>query len=129
MLKRNVQKMMIEANAVIETISVHQARELLEDSQTVLIDVREAAERSKTGSIPGSLHAARSHLEFYADPDAALHKAVFASGKRLVLFCASGGRSTLATKTLIDMGITNVTHIAGGFGAWSEAGGPIESVE
>ncbi len=129
MLKRNVQKMMIEANSIIETVSVHQALEWVDDPKVAFLDVREAGERVANGSIPGALHAPRSHLEFHADPEAALHNPVFASGKRLILFCASGGRSTLATKTLMDMGFTDVAHIAGGFGAWREAGGPVESIE
>jgi rhodanese-related sulfurtransferase len=47
------------------------------------------------------------------------------SGKRLVLFCASGGRSALAAKTLTDMGLAGVAHVAGGFNAWKAANGPV----
>ena len=55
-----------------------------------------------------------------------MHMPEFASGKRLILFCGSGGRSALAAKTLHDMGIKKVAHVAGGFAAWSAADGPIE---
>jgi rhodanese-related sulfurtransferase len=48
------------------------------------------------------------------------------SGKRLVLYCAAGGRSALAAKTLGEMGVPNVSHLAGGFAAWKAANGPIE---
>ena len=37
--------------------------------------------------------------------------------KEIVLFCAAGGRSALAAKTLKDMGFKKVSHIDGGFGA------------
>jgi rhodanese-related sulfurtransferase len=55
-----------------------------------------------------------------------MYSPAFDESKKLVLYCASGGRSTLAAKTLMDMGYTNVCHIAGGFSAWNEAGGPVE---
>ena len=61
-----------------------------------------------------------------ADPSAPYHKPELGSGKRLVVYCASGGRSALAAKTLKDMGIGNVTNMLGGFTAWQQAGGKIE---
>jgi rhodanese-related sulfurtransferase len=54
---------------------------------------------------------------------------VFAEKKRLLFFCAGGWRSALAAKTAQDMGLTDVAHLEGGFTAWREAGGPVESVQ
>jgi predicted enzyme related to lactoylglutathione lyase len=51
---------------------------------------------------------------------------VFTSGKRLILYCAGGGRSALAAQTLQQMGFDNIAHLAGGFGAWKAAGKPVE---
>jgi rhodanese-related sulfurtransferase len=65
-------------------------------------------------------------LEFWVDPESPYHKEIFASGKRMVLHCAAGWRSALAAKTLQDMGLENVCHMAGGFDAWKEAGGTVE---
>lgn len=127
-MQLNIEQLMAVANAVIDTVAVHDAIAYLEDPNVVFVDIRDATERAQVGEIPGAVHAPRGFLEFYADPAAAMHNPVFASGKRLLLFCASGGRSTLAAKTLFDMGVPNVAHIAGGFGAWREAGGAIESV-
>jgi rhodanese-related sulfurtransferase len=42
------------------------------------------------------------------------------------MYCASGGRSALAAKTLKDMGIAKVANLLGGFTAWSQADGEIE---
>lgn len=126
MIKQGFKQMLAEANAVIDTISVHDALERMEDPDTVFVDIRESAERAKDGAIPGSVHAPRAFLEFIADPEGPMHNDVFASGKDLVLFCASGGRSTLAAKTLNDMGLEKVSHIAGGLAAWRKAGGPVE---
>lgn len=75
----------------------------------------------------GSVYAPRGFLEFIADPQGPMHNDIFLSGKRFILFCATGGRSTLATKTLMDLGIQNVAHIAGGFAAWKAAGGSVVS--
>lgn len=126
-MKLSVEHMMAAANAVIDTISVHDAIALVDDPDVILIDLRDSSERAESGTIPGAVSAPRGHLEFFADPQTAMHNPVFTSGKRLILFCASGGRSTLAAKTLYDMDVPHVAHIAGGFGAWHEAGGPIQA--
>lgn len=122
-MTQTLEQMMAAANAVIDTVAAHDAIERLADPQTAFVDVRNPSERNELGRIPGSLSAPRGHLEFYACPGSAMHNPVFSSGKRLLLYCASGGRSTLAAKTLKDMGVPNVAHIAGGFSAWLEAGG------
>ncbi len=124
----SVKQLLASANAVIDTIAVHDAIDSVASPDHAFIDLRDSSERAKSGEIPGAIHAPRGHLEFYADPAAAMHNPVFASGKTLVIYCASGGRSTLATKTLVDMGVPNVVNLAGGFAAWKEAGGPIDSV-
>jgi rhodanese-related sulfurtransferase len=64
-------------------------------------------------------------LEFWACPESPYHKPLFAEGKQMVLFCAAGWRSALATKTLQDMGLERVAHIDGGFGAWKASGAPV----
>lgn len=124
-LERGVKQMLAEANARIDTIAVHDAVTLLDDPGVVFVDVRETVERQQ-GTIPGSVHAPRAFLEFQADPQSDAHNPVFASGKRLLLFCRSGGRSALAARTLLDMGFDTVAHIAGGFSAWEAAGAPVE---
>ena len=124
-----VKEMLAEANAVIDTVSVHDAIAYYNDVDVVFIDLRDERERTENGEIPGAVHVSRGHLEFQADPEMPLHNPIFASGKNLILYCASGGRSTLSAKTLVDMGVPNVSHIAGGFAAWCEAGGPTQSAE
>jgi rhodanese-related sulfurtransferase len=57
-----------------------------------------------------------------------MHDKTVDGAKRLVLYCASGGRSVLAAKTLLDMGFANICHMGGGFGAWTQAGGPVAQV-
>jgi rhodanese-related sulfurtransferase len=125
MVKRAAE-LVAEANAAVGTLDVEEAKQLLGRDDVVFVDVREGAELATLGKIPGAVHAPRGHLEFYADPSAPYHKPELGSGKRLVVYCASGGRSALAAKTLKDMGIANVANMLGGFGAWQQAGGEIE---
>ena len=127
MVARGFKQLITEANAVIETVSVSDAMEGHGQRGIVFVDIRETVELEKSGSVSGAVHAPRGFLEFMADPESPLHKPELASGARLLLFCASGGRSALAAKTLVDMGVENVAHIAGGFAAWQEADGPINS--
>ena len=122
-LKHGFKKMLAEANAAIETVSVPDAVQIHGEPGYSFIDIREESERAKA-TISASVHVPRGFLEFQADPESSMHNPVFSSGNRLVLFCASGGRSALAAKTLVDMGFTDVCHVAGGMAAWVEAGGP-----
>jgi rhodanese-related sulfurtransferase len=119
-------EMVAEANAAIGTLGVDEAKKLVGREDVVFVDVREGGELATQGKIPGAVHAPRGLLEFYADPSAPYHKPELGSGKRLVVYCASGGRSALAAKTLKDMGIENVANMLGGFTAWQQQGGKIE---
>lgn len=114
-----------EAQAGIDNISVDQALALAEGGNAVFIDVRERAEHA-AGAIAGAQSVPRGFLEFIADPASPMHNPALSSGRTLVVYCASGGRSALATKTLQDMGVANAINLVGGFQAWSEAGGPTE---
>ena len=126
MLKKGFKEMMAEANAVIDVVSVHDAVARHGDPEVVFVDVREGGEAQR-GRIPGSVHVPRGFLEFMADPESPMHQPALSSGKQLILLCASGGRSTLACKTLADMGIENAYNMSGGFQAWVQAGGPVET--
>ena len=114
-----------EALAEVSSISVDEALALVDGGDAVFVDVRERAEHD-AGAIAGAVAAPRGFLEFIADPTSPMHNAALSSGKRLVIYCASGGRSALAAKTLQDMGYSGVANLTGGFQAWTEAGGPTE---
>ena len=124
-LKKGFKQLLAEANAAIETVSVQDAMKLANDPSVQFVDIRDANELAAGGTIPGAVHAPRGLLEFLAAPESPMHKKPLSSGKKLVLFCASGGRSALATKTLGEMGIEKVSHMAGGFNAWKAANGPV----
>ena len=92
-LRKGFKQMIAEANAVIETIDVQHALKLVNDPNVQFVDIRDGAEVANTGVVPGAVHASRGLLEFLADPESPMHKKELSSGRKLVLYCASGGRS------------------------------------
>ena len=120
MMVKSAGDMVAEANAAVGTISVDEAAKLVGDEDVAFIDVRENAEVAK-GKIPGAVHVSRGILEFVTDPNSPMHNPALSSGKRMIVYCASGGRSALAAKTMQDMGVENVANMLGGIVAWREA--------
>lgn len=120
-VKRGFKAMLAEANAAIETVSVQDLPYLLEDEEAMLVDVRDTVELEQDGAIPNSLHVPRGMLEFHADPESPLYKQDLTTDKKLIVYCGTGGRSALATKTLLDMGYEDVSSLAGGYAAWKQA--------
>lgn len=96
------------------------------DPGVLFVDVREGEELQKTGWLRGGVHVLRGLLEFQADPSSPTHKPEFVENRKLILFCASGGRSVLATEALKDIGIDEVAHVEGGFPPLRDAGVPLE---
>ena len=125
-IKRGFKQMLSEAIDEVEEVSVTTVAQALDDPRVTIIDVRDQNELTKTGTVPGALHASRGMLEFYADPSSPKHLPVFAEAESLILYCGTSGRSALAANTLKQMGFENVTHMAGGFKAWVEAGNRVE---
>jgi rhodanese-related sulfurtransferase len=119
----NVKQMMEAANAAVPRVSPEQARELI-GKGAVVIDVRDAPE-IEAGKIEGAIHISRGMLEFRADPALPSYDKRLAPDKPVILYCASGGRSALAGKTLQDLGYTEVYNL-GSFKDWADSGGAID---
>lgn len=118
-------KQMIEAaQAAVPRVSAAEARSLIAKGALV-VDVRDAPEVEKSGKVEGAVHVSRGMLEFRADPASPYHDKHFDPAKPVILYCASGGRSALAGKTLQELGYTQVYNL-GAFKDWAEAGGAIE---
>ena len=117
---KSTKELVSEANEQNETLSADEAMKLTSDKEIAFVDLREPGEVEK-GSLPGAVHVPRVLLEFQIDPESPSHNPKLAGKKKLVLYCGSGGRSALAAKTLKDMGVTNVAHVAGGFPALQKA--------
>ena len=120
---KSSQTLVEEAKKNIETLTSNQAKSLFEKKEITLIDVRDIRELWKEGAIENSKHIPRGMLEFWLDPESSYYKAnKIKDIKKLVLFCALGLRSALATKSLVDMGFENVAHVNGGFDALKKSG-------
>ena len=118
---KSSQTLVTEALKVIKTISPEEALELVKGNQCNLIDIRDIRELQKDGKIENSLHMPRGMLEFWLDPESPYSKDIDPN-KEIVLFCAGGLRSALATKSLKEMGFKNVSHIDGGFASMRSKG-------
>ena len=125
----HVDELVTAAEREIETLSVADAIALHGRADVTFVDIRDVRELNREGRVPGAFHCPRGMLEFWLDPQSRYHKPAFAEDKRFVFFCAGGLRSALAAQTAQRMGLKPVAHIAGGFGAWRAAGGPVQAPE
>ncbi len=120
---KSSQTLVEEANKNIETLSSAEVKELLEKDEISLIDVRDIRELWKEGTIENAKHIPRGMLEFWLDPQSSYYQSnKIQDVKKMVLFCALGFRSALATKSLVDMGFKNVAHVKGGFDSLKNSG-------
>ena len=115
---KSSQTLVQEALKEIKTINTDEAYELLQNDKCNLIDIRDVRELENEGRVENSHHIPRGMLEFWLDPESAyFKKGKLDPNKEMILFCAGGLRSALATKSLKDMGFEKVSHIDGGFSA------------
>ena len=120
---KSSQKLVEEAQKNIETLKASEVKNLAEKKEITLIDVRDIRELWKEGTVESSKHIPRGMLEFWLDPESSYYKSnKIKDIKKMVLFCALGWRSALATKSLVDMGFKNVAHVDGGFDALKKSG-------
>ena len=111
-----------EALKEIKTIDAEEAYKLMSNNECNLIDIRDIRELEKEGRVNKSHHIPRGMLEFWLDPNSAyFQEGKLDLNKEMVLFCAGGLRSALATKTLKEMGYEKVSHIDGGFSSLKQS--------
>ena len=116
MAVKSSKTLIAEALKEIETLDSTKVKELHDKKECTLIDIRDIRELWNTGKVEGALHIPRGMLEFWLDKESPYYrKEKFQDNKKIILFCAAGSRSALATKTLKEMGFNNVAHIDGGF--------------
>ena len=126
---KSTKSLIAEANKVVETISIEEAKKIVLSEKHILIDLRDIRELKREGKIPGAFSCPRGMLEFWIDPESPYHKEIFNQDKTYVFYCASAWRSALSAKTAIDMGLKPVLHIEGGFMAWKKADGDVETLD
>ena len=124
--RKTIDQLVAEAKQRIENVTVDQLKAELARGEVQLLDIRDVRERQKLGWIPGSLHVPRGMLEFWLDPTSPYYSGKVDPEKRIVLYCAGGGRSVLATDVLREMGFPDVANLETGFNSWKAAGLPVE---
>ncbi|WP_317056092.1 rhodanese-like domain-containing protein [Roseovarius rhodophyticola] len=127
-LKKTAAQVVADARARIDEVETADLIALVDDPNTVIVDIRDVRERERTGYIPGSVHTPRGMVEFWIDPDSPYYKEVFGQDKRYVFHSASGWRSALTVATLQEMGF-EAAHLKEGFSTWEKQGGPVEKTK
>ena len=124
-MSNSVKDMLAAANGSVPKISPQDAAALIARGHVLVVDVRDGLEIQSSGKVQGAKHVARGMLEFRADPDSPYYDKDFSRDKTVLVYCASGGRSALAGKTLQEMGYKDVRNL-GGFKDWVENGGAVD---
>ncbi len=122
-------EMVEEAKTAIENLTPEEVKSQLDAGTATVVDIRDMRELYLKGKLPGAVHAPRGMLEFWVDPTSEYYREVFNPDNNYILYCAGGGRSALAAKTMKDMGYPNVGHLEPGFAGWEAAGFDIEDVK
>lgn len=121
----SIKEMLAAANASVPRISHEEAAALVAQGNALVLDVRDPPELAADGKIAGAVNVSRGMLEFRADPESPYHDTAFDRNRTVILYCASGGRSALAGKSLQDLGYRDVRNL-GAFKEWVENGGSVE---
>ncbi len=124
-MSKSIMDLVAEAKAVVPDIGPDEVKAVAGRDNVVIVDVRDDGEVAATGKVQGALHVTRGMLEFRADETTPYHNAALSKDKTIILYCASGGRSALGGKALLDLGYTDVRNL-GGFQSWVDAGGAVE---
>lgn len=124
-MSQSIMEKVAAAKQAVPTISTEEAAKLLDRQDVIFVDVRDAEEVAQSGKIRGALNVSRGMLEFRADDATPYHNPAFSRDKTVVVYCASGGRSALGGKALMDLGYAKVRNL-GAFNAWADSGLPVE---
>ena len=125
MQTKTLETLLIEANDLVKRLSFEESNELIKNTQTVIIDVREKSEVYNLGIIKNAIHIPRGLIEFKLSPNSPNNPVSINNNTNILVYCAGGYRSALAAKTLLDLGFKNVYNL-GGFQEWVECGGEIQ---
>ena len=120
----NINELLSEANELVPRINFKDAQALLDDPNTIILDVREGQELRDSGKVKGAIHVPRGLLEFVFRPEDYVEDP---EKLKILVYCAAGARAALAAKTLMYIGYKDVFNL-GGFKDWVESGGEIEVI-
>jgi rhodanese-related sulfurtransferase len=127
MPRRTIDELLADARTTLDRVTPEEAVAAIQEEDAVLVDVRSDHQRERDGIVPQAVHHPRNVLEWRADPESdARDERIADYGKRLIVMCDAGFASSLAARTLQDLGIERATDLDGGFQAWRAAGLPVE---
>ena len=125
MQTKSLEELLIEANDLVKRLSYDESVDLISNTQTVIIDVREESEVYNLGLIKNAVHIPRGLIEFKLSPNSPNNPVLIDDNTNILVYCAGGYRLALAAKSLLDLGFKNVYNL-GGFQEWVESGGEIQ---
>ena len=125
MQTKSLEELLIEANDLVKRLSYDESVDLISNTQTVIIDVREESEVYNLGLIKNAVHIPRGLIEFKLSPNSPNNPVLIDDNTNILVYCAGGYRSALAAKSLLDLGFKNVYNL-GGFQEWVASGGEIQ---
>ena len=125
MQTKTLEVLLIEVNELVKRLSYDESVDLINNTQTVIIDVREESEVYNLGIIKNAIHIPRGLIEFKLLPNSPNNPVLINDDTNILVYCAGGYRSALAAKSLLDLGFKNVYNL-GGFQEWVESGGEIQ---
>ena len=123
---QTLDSLLYDANKQIETLDFKSACKLINESRTIIIDVREESEVHYSGLIKHAIHIPRGVIEFKLKLDSMDNPVDIDDQTNILIYCAAGYRSVLAAKALKDMGFKNVFNMPG-FADWVTNGGDVDS--
>jgi rhodanese-related sulfurtransferase len=124
----SVSQLVANAKKAIKTVNMAEFKTMYDKKDVgLLIDVRDPNEYA-AGHIPGAVNVSRGTLEFKLWKQVGGHEKPDLN-RKMMLYCGSGGRCALATKSLMDLGFTNVTAISMKLSDWKKAGYPFEAMK
>jgi rhodanese-related sulfurtransferase len=131
-MAKTFQQMVSEAMGEVPTIGPAEARKRMQQNpQTLVVDVRDAADISATGIIPDALNISLGTLTYKADnqvEEAWREPALRDRNRPIITTCEIGPMGALGGKLLKDMGFANVSILEGGTQAWKDAGFPTKEI-
>jgi rhodanese-related sulfurtransferase len=126
MTPRSIDEVLEQARSSLDRVTPETAQRLAADG-ALIVDTRPAENREREGTIPGSLWVERNVLEWRLDP-AGAHKIpqVESYEQVVIVVCNEGYASSLAARSLQELGLVNATDLIGGYRAWKADGLPTE---
>lgn len=126
MQTKTLESLLENANKEVKRLSFEESLSMINESNTIIIDVREESEVNNLGIIKNAIHIPRGLLEFTLVPNSSNNPVKIDDNTNILVYCAGGYRSALAAKTLKDLGFKNVYNL-GGYNEWVENGGEIQA--